>query len=196
MTKTLKITGIIAGMVLFAVFAMTQYSFANPSKFSPPVSTATATTSQQYMTFGVGTTTLTFDSYYSTTFSDFTKTDEALLLFQFYSTSTVSIPIVNVAVEYSNDGVDWYPETRTTTANASSSVMTGTYADYQFPIATSTLSTRNYGTASTTPLATSFNLKSLKVDTPTRYIRFVFYMPSGGGKGALWASVQPVKENK
>lgn len=185
-------------MAMFAtVFMLLNPSkaFANPSKFSPPVVTATATTTRTFMTFGVGTTTLTLDTYYPTTLADNTKVDSALVLFQVNASSTISSPKINVAVEYSYDNIDWYPQTAALNSLASTTIQTGNYADYQFNIATSTTN-RLGGTASTTANATDYQLFSLAIPTPTRYVRVVFYSPSGGGKIDFWGSMQPVKENK
>lgn len=196
--------GIVGVFVLALLVLMASYQVtnANPSVFNPPAyitGLTSATTSPKFITFGVGTSTVTLDVVYPNTLGLNSKADKAIVLFQFDATTTISSPVVNMRVEYSQDNVDWYPASAEVVANATTTQL-GFYATYQIAIATTTASTDFGGSGfvgnTTSSLASSTSMFSKLIDTPTRYVRVIFTMPSGGGKGAVWASLQPWREPK
>lgn len=205
MTKKLEIILsaliVVAVMAIFGFFAVVAH--ANPSQLLQPKLTAAASTTQTYITYGIGTTTLYYDTY---GYQNQTKADNATVFFQFNATSTVTSPSVNMRVEYAfdlNNGIncvnqptlcDWYPMSAATVANASTTYMTGRFADYDFVLATSSVDTGGNSTFvqdGTSTINQSLSLTNI----PTRFIRVKFYSPAGGGKGAIWAAIQAVKQN-
>ena len=138
------------------------------------------------MTGGTATTTITYDSYFS---GNNTKTDSALLVFQFQSSGTPAT--LKFRAEDSNDGVDYYPRGVATIANATTTSLTAIFSEYSFVTSTST-DMGGTGLASTT--GASAVMQSLEIKTPMRYVRVKFYIPIGGDNGDLWAQIVPVKE--
>lgn len=201
---------IIAGLLLlmlmgaFALFSVKEVN-ANPSSLIQPKTSAVATTSLASMSFGLGTSTMSYDTY--TTY-DGTKSDSALLFFIANATSTIAAPIVNARFEYAIDlynGVncatsqtmcDWYPMSAPVSVAASSTDMTGRFADYSFKLSTSTIS--DFGGSSTflQDATTTFYQTLQLSNLPSRFIRVKFYVPTGGGKLGLWYGIQAVKQQR
>lgn len=192
----------VAAILLFAVFA--GIAHANPSfwpRFRTTGTGSTATTTVNYIKFGIGTTTIVYDSFNPNDAS--LKADSALVVFQFTATTTIATPKMNARVEYALDtgtncqvtprACDWYPASAAVNSSpATTTIMTGNFADMQFSLATST--TDQGGSSFYNSGATSTIMQSFAIDTPTRFVRVKFYMPSGGGNGSLWAAIQAAKQ--
>ncbi len=186
MNKTL--TKILSGMAALSVFlAFAPVASANPSSFSSPAYTATATSSLVYMTPGTATTTVTFDTYESNGTTQVNNgntfvADGATLLLAVTASSTASVFVVNL--EYSVDGIDWYQNNRATYAAGAIAIVTPNSFTYTY--------------ASTTPgggnvLPTSSRgAKAINLDTPTRYIRAFITMT--GANGGVYATIIPRKQ--
>lgn len=180
------IFGVIAsGALLFGA----QIAFANPSFFAPFAKTSTATSSPAYLTAGTATSTIVYDSFNlngtnQSAPSDPLAADTAVLAVQFTASSTASI--LGIAIERSDDGVDWYQD------NLSTFATTSPQASLQVPM------TYSWGFSSSTingVLNTSSRVgKVITVPTPTRYTRAVLTMT--GAAGAVWAEWIPKKQNK
>lgn len=146
---------------------------ANPSQWERKA-TATATTSVNYMSAGVGTTSLQYDALSA----GYRAADSAALLIQFHGSSTNSV--LSWKVEYSQNGVDWYhTDSLITTSVATSTYHVGNGAVNLWAFASSTP-----GTA-TAPISTS--TKMVQVETPTRFVRAIFSVPVGSTPSAVWA---------
>ena len=169
---------IISGISLIVIALTAGIAYANPSVFNPAVVTAVATTTVAYITPGTATTTLVLPSLQGS------KNDKALVTFQ-YTASTTAVQL-SARVESSFDNVEWYTQNVITTANATSTTMADQV--YTFNMATSSIG--DFGGSGTANRLT----KSFVVDTQAPYTRVKFYAPIGGGNGALWASITPVKE--
>lgn len=160
----------------------TNIAKANPSYTALSVQTATATTTASFIGVGTGTTTLMYDSYTAsntcgaTTLANYTIADQATILTQLAASSTSSV--LGIAVEYSNDCVDWYQDsvnvstttTPTALVNNLNAVNTFTW------IAPSTATTS----------------KAVLVKTPTRYMRVKYSLT--GAAGAVWGQIIPAKQ--
>lgn len=175
------------GAALLPFVAFLVLAFANEMEAAiyllTPKKTATATTTVAYMTPGTATTTLTSDLYFS---SSNTKASGALVAFQY--TASSSAAALKARVEYSDDGIDWYPESVELNTVATTTLMTTTFREYSWSNFATTTDYGGSGTASRIH-------QSFSVETPTRYVRVKFYVPAGAGNGALWASLTPNKEN-
>lgn len=169
------------GVTAFAIMAVlgigaitTKVANANPSFTAPTAQTAAATSTLAYMTPGTATTTLVYDAYASSTASGglALKADNVALGIQFTASSSSSV--LATAIEYSEDGIDWY-------------------RDFVFgTVGTATTSTV---VALTSPvsLTMSGTSKSLVlIPTPTRYTRFTFSLT--GANGGVWAQAIPTKQ--
>lgn len=177
MTNTYKAL-IVLGLGLMAVLATAFVAHANPLRFPPAVSFATATTSVSYFTTATATTTLAvYDSYSNTGVvgagGSTQAMDKASLLIQFAASSTSSI--LRAKLEYSQDGVDWYGDNIIVPASGYNSI-----------------SIDNVYTWTAGGTATSSKL--VNVPTPLRYVRATFAV--SGANGAIWASIQPQKQSQ
>lgn len=146
---------------------------ANPSQI--PVhsncSTASATTSTQLIATSTPTYTLTCDAYnLATGYSVGLSLNSASLAFQISATSS----IINMNLQYSNDGIDWYDNEM---------VAQGT------SIATTTITNPTGYT-----LTAGTSKKIVRVDTPTRYVRAIFNGPAGQATTTIWAEFIPKQE--
>lgn len=168
--------GIIIGIIgiLGVVFGFgIQKVKANPSYFLQSSGTASATSTGTYMSAGNATTTETLDSFTGT----FQGVDSAALLVQLTGSSTASV--INIAIERSQDGNDWYADTYITTASSSPNAITlNNLYSYSLTYASTTVG----GAAGTTGNLT----RVINVPTPTRYTRAVITMPSGSTRGQVW----------
>ena len=146
--------------------------------------TATATTTLAYLQVGISTTTVNVPTPLSLGVS--TKYDKAYVMFEVQSTTSPGR--INIRVEHSLDGIDWFSELVQPQAVATTSSL---YAqELLFSMATSSGYINNGGITRVHG--------GVYVDTPTPYNRVVFYMPNtqttGNPSLGLWAAVQPIKE--
>lgn len=150
-----------------------------------PVALSAATTGVSYMTAGKATTTLACDMY-SFPGSGQGIAQSAVLALQQAGTSTASI--VDMNVEYSIDGVDWYQDAlsdrSTTTPQFNGLVQT-----FRNQFASSTAGLPAFSASST---ATTTKMFTIKV--PTRYVRVVFTVPVGSPASAIWAELIALKQ--
>ena len=174
------------------MFGAAGTALANPSYFANGTSTAAATTTKAFMTPGTGTSTTPVYDAYAQTFSGgiTSKSDKAGLLVQFTGSSTASI--LGAAVEYSQDGIDWYrnfvvdPNQIATSTTSSTFSVVNPFA-FSWKFASSTL-----GTASA--VNPNLSTAALLIPTPFRYTRVVFTLT--GANGAVWAQLVPIKEQR
>lgn len=146
----------------------------------------TATSSFNYISLGLGTTTAVMDTE-NCGYSQY-GTDVATLLTQVTATTTSGV--LTIAVDQSQDGVDWYGVgAATSTAATVTQVVNGVY---NYVVATSTADMG--ATAST-----SIQNISLTFNTPLRYIRARYYILSGtnsGAKLAIWPQWVAKKQSR
>lgn len=175
---------ILAAVVLgLSVFGVAR---ANPLFFAVTTQTATATTSPSYMTAGTATTTLTLDTYSS---GNSRAAYSATLLIQLAASSTATTLRTNI--EYSQDGVDWYQDGGSLFPNfATTSKPFDIGQVNQFSL-TYASSTAGLGAV---PASQATTTRAVKINTPTRYVRAVFTLPTGSAAGAVWAQFVPIKE--
>lgn len=163
--------------------------YANPSFFAPQAMTSTATSSPAFMTPGAATTTLVYDSYNlngtnQPIVNDPTSAQSATLAIQFSASSTASV--LNIGVERSQDGIDWYQDNLNSLATTSGSDSINVPSTFSWTYASSTIG----------GLPNTGNRigKLINIPTPTRYTRIIFSLT--GTNGAVWAEFIPQKENK
>lgn len=172
---------------------------ANPLFFPQTKSTATATTTINYMTAGTATTTLVYDSYTS---GNPTGVLKGALLLQVVASSTNTT--IRVNQEFSQgpeDGVtdclvtptacDWYQDSGSFSPNYSTSSRPfdlSVVNQYSLNFASSTA---GLGAVSAQSGTTT---RAISVNVPTRYTRFIFTIPVGSQAGGVWAKFVPVKE--
>lgn len=142
---------------------------ANPGFFGIQVSTAVATSTLKQIIPGTATSTLVFDSYGS---GQQYVPDSLALLLQATASSTSST--VQVAFQFSQDGIDWYTNnpflgTATTTQYINNPFI------YQF-----------------TAVSTATNTDMLSTPVPTRYVRAV--ISAVGANSQIWATFVPKKQ--
>lgn len=197
--------GIVGLMAAASLLCVASWAHANSSYFSIYAKTATATSTLVYQTPGTATTTLIYDSYQcqtagssycNTTGSNevgtqnFMAADLATLLLQFTASSTSSK--LNVALEYSDDGIDWYQASPASIplgyASTTLPVSLTPVPQYVWAFASSTLG--GAGVVSTNQIDT----RAIPVETPVRYIRAVFTCALGGANCAVWAEFVPKKQ--
>lgn len=165
----------LAAAFLFAV----PSAHANQSSFCIGNSTSGATTSPTFMTPGTATTTLSLTNTISRCTDRSTALTESYLLIQFTASSTNSQ--LNINLEYSMDGIDWYQNSlsdQATTSPQRSIAVAQTYA-WKFASSTPGLPA---GSAST-----NRDARIIKVESPTQWVRAVFALNPGGANGAVWA---------
>lgn len=187
MTKATIIAALAAALGLLVAGVV----HANPSYFASGVTTNNAASSTPaYMTPGTATsTTPVYDAYAQTSGGGAAyKSDQAGLLVQFTASSTDTV--LSLAVEYSQDGIDWYRnfvvdpnQMGTTTPLAIENPFTTTWT-----FASSTVGGEALGANSDRSTA------AILVPTPFRYTRVVASLT--GGNGAVWAQLVPVKEQR
>lgn len=171
-------------------------AFANQSYFSSQAKSSVATTTIAFMTPGTATTTVLYDSYQqfgTNETSSYTPrtTDGSALLIQFTATTTTSV--LGWRYEYSDDGVDWYGDSYVPTI--SNATTTGTQSLTNINQYTWTFSSSTNFCDSTVSTATNNRgCKVVNVQTPTRYVRAVFFLPTGSSNGAVYAQFVPRKQ--
>lgn len=186
-------TGFIAVAVLFATFFIPQVH-ANPLILSGSWRTAAATTTVAYLAPGLATTTLSIDTYaYANGNPTPYRVDSGVLEGQFTASTTGSG--FRARVEFSEDNIDWYPESvnmlgQGNVENATSTSLFGSPAIYSIVTSTTTANTDGFG-GSGTAARIHFSMPMRFI---SRYVRVVFWSRAGDGNGALWAGVIPAKQ--
>ncbi len=174
-------------ITIVVVFTNSNIVKANPYVSATPIRTATATTTVTYMTAGTATTTLTYDTFLvgSNTIAT-TKASYAALLIQFTGSSTASTLRTNI--EYSDDGIDWYQDGGSSfnfsTTTKPYDIGQVAFFSYNFSSTTAGLGAGNATTST----------RAVLLNTPLRFTRAVFTLPSGSLNGAVWATIIPTKE--
>lgn len=177
--------------VLAAFLSFAGFAYANPSFFGNGVSTnSAASTTPAYLTAGVSTsTTPTFNAYTQTASGGATsKSDNALLVIQL--TASSSNTVLNLAVEYSVDGIDWYRNfviDPLQTSTSSITVALNTPYSIQQKFASSTV-----GGIGLTNANSTVGKSAIMVPTPAQYTRVVASLT--GGNGAVWMNLVPIKQ--
>ena len=183
MTNANKISlTILAGFALLGSLAFAITTKANPLEFlvenSATGSISASTTALGYLSPGAGTTTVAYDSYnYGN--ADQYATNALSLVLQFTGSTTpingtVATTTYNVAIEYSQDNLDWY------TANGGL-LATTTALGWE--------TSKGVLIASTTPTKLLLNLTA-----PTRYVRAIVSIPLGSTNGSVWGEFIGQKE--
>lgn len=162
----------LAAFVLFIAY-QTQ---AGPPTFLRTAHTANATTSVVYMTPGTATTSLTYDAYALNGTAEVYGSKSFELGVQFTGSSTASTICRTLLV--SNDGVDFYNFSATSTIGAGNSSHCYTFS--------STTQQLGGGT-------TAIDLKYFEIPVVARYTKVLLYIPLGSLNGALWAEVIGIK---
>ncbi len=183
-------------IVLLAIIAVTFGAVkvhANPSNLMALLTTGTgadATSTSAWINAGIATTTVSYDTYQYDTQGR--TPDSALLLINFTSTSTTGVKRLNIRREFSNNNIDWYPESLIVSSTATTSILSGSADEYQMSLASTSAAIPGTDTYST---ATSTYFRTVAMPFfPIRYQRFVIYVPVGGTGGNLWAAFQPRKQ--
>lgn len=184
MKKYIKYKYIIPLLVFLGSLGYFGNVLASSTIFVNSTQTAIATSTVIYATPGTATTTLTYDSY----LSGLSATNGTSLLFQVTASSTNTT--YNINEEYSQDNIDWYQGTPT--------VVYG-YATTTLPMNISQVPQYSYGFASSTPglsnVLSNNNKDSrlIYIPTPTRFVRIIITLKTGGTNGAFWAQLIPTK---
>src|SRR4051794_9771622 len=186
MTQKVCFSVLALGMLLALAVAMTAH--ANPSYYTGVVTTNNAATSSPaFMTPGTGTTTTpVYDAYATTTAGGLqTKADSAGMLVQFCGSSTSAV--LNNAVEYSQDGVDWYRNFVIDTTQAGTTTV---------PYAVVSPFSQRWTFASSTVGgaggAARCSTASFVIPTPFRYTRIVSSLT--GANASIWVQLVPIKQ--
>jgi hypothetical protein len=167
-------------------------ALANPSFFGTGVTTnSVASSTPQYMTPGLATsTTPVYDAYAPTTSTIKTKTDVAGLLVQL--TSSTTPPTLTMTVEYSQDNIDWYRSNTISadTVGTTTRVMNIAQANsYTATFASTTL--QQIAPTSANSQRETF---AFTIPTPFRYTRVVSSIT--GAAANVWVQLVPVKQNQ
>jgi len=194
----------IAGLIGLVLLVVGATVYANPKFFLSRTATAVATTTVSYMTPGTSTTTLTYDTWSNPDNSTIIRNERLAQLslgVQIHASSTVDNATstrLQWHYEYSNDNVDWYPESVFShTNNATTTVDITDF--HQYELLTSSSSVSGF---SITDAFRDYRI----VDVPvlTRYIRVIFSLKDDSvgiaglepeNNGAVWAEFIPLKEN-
>lgn len=191
MTAAFSIAVVLAAVVA-SLFGFTIPAHANPSYFARSPGTSSATTSPRFMTAGTATTTETFNTSVGTSQA---MNSAVLYLFLVGSTSvqtSYATTTYNVALEYSDNGIDWGGDTY---IDGGATATTSQVLSFTNP------NTRNVvlggiSTLGGTVLATTTGtVRLMNVPTPTKYVRAVISIPAGSTNGAVWAQFIGKREN-
>lgn len=186
MTKNLSIAqkGTLYLIAFASLFLFATLASANPLYVSSKASTAIATTTVVYQGTGTATTTLVYDSYESSGTNqqnngNITVPNTIALAIQ--GTASSSSAIINIACEYSDDGIDYYQNEifPATTTN---------------PINISVPNTFTFGVASSTVGGVAFNgyKKLFTCPVPTRFVRAI--ITNTGAQIGFYSSFLPLKQ--
>lgn len=195
----------VAALALITIVSGTRNVYANPSQFYVAKSAAATTTLSSYMTPGNATTTAAFD----TQGDGGLPTDSAYLATQFVASSTLTY--FRWRYEYADNTTlngavvdctstptqcDWYAGAQVNTYTTTATATTTPYGVTATPLETF------FNFASTSQGAAqvlSTNNRSLfvySVETPMRYVRVVFYLPTGSANGAVWTEWVGKKQSR
>jgi hypothetical protein len=176
---------IISAVAIFIALAIVVLSNIETVKANVPYfqieKTQPATTTTAFMSPGNATTSIQIVSNQSV------GIDSAYVFVQYRASSTG--PTLKYRIEHSQDGIDWYGQLVPTNTNATTTTVVGSAAGYNIAFSTSTAPTDGIpgflnATSSNPRLHGSFS-----ITTPTRYTRVIYFVPAGGGNGALWSSI-------
>jgi hypothetical protein len=193
LTLEKKISIISLGCLTLGVILLgfVQLALANPFTFASPATSATATTTRTYMAVNttLATTTVVYDSFEMNGTNQTNKgntqaANKATLLIQRDASSTASV--LNVAIEYSDDGIDWYQNNLFATASTSQPIQLAPVNSYTWNYASTTVG------GAPVLAATASTSKAILIDTPLRFVRAVFSVT--GANTAIWAKFVPLKE--
>lgn len=171
-------------------------AFANPFYVGLSAQTATATSTQTYMTPGTATTTPVYDSYEQygtnqTNGGNLTLPSQVAVLLNGVASSTATV--LNLTCEFSNNynGItgngDWYQNEIIGATTTSAGVQNaGVPNSFSFTYASSTVG--GAAVASTTNRFT----KVFGCPVPLRFVRAVVTMT--GANGSVWAGIVPIKQ--
>lgn len=169
------------GLALFASFGV-SYVKANPSFFiranTVVCGTYTASSTPTFMSAGLATTSVTFDTGCAAA----GNVDSAILLAQLTASSTATT--VNINYEYSQDGVDWYQSNLSNQGTTTPVQSVTTPQSYGWTFASTT---PGMGAPLASGTFANRQMKAIEVRTPSRYVRAIFTMPAGSTAGAVWA---------
>lgn len=173
--------GLVSILILVLVLSFGFYAKANPSFFIRNGNGAT-TTPLGYLSPGTGTTTI---SAFDLGRSGNQGADSAILALQFTGSTTpsagslVATTTYNIAIEYSQDSVDWYSDMYS--AFGTTTVSQNISAPLVRAITLGTQTTLGRVVSSTTPTKILINVPS-----PTRYVRAFVTIPTGSTNGSVW----------
>lgn len=193
MTRAQKIVGAILAVIGALAIGASVASAA--SFFATTVQTSAATTTPAYMTPGLATTTLTYNTYTNNSIATATPTgtNQAVasvvyLAGQFTGSSTAAT--LKVTPEYSNDGIDWYQ------GYSLNSGYSTTSPNQTFVYAASDTVTMPFASTSPGGAAGTQGIDRflLKFQVPTKDVRFVVTLT--GANGAFWGQVVPTKQTQ
>lgn len=190
--KTLKYFLPSAIILGFLAFATTIY--ANPFYAGLDAKSATATSTQVYLTPGTATSTVIYDSYElygtnQTNGGDTTIPDTVAILLQGAASSTATV--VSVACEFSNNYTggngDWYQnEIYPATTTGAQSITTP--LSFSFTYASTTV-----GGAAVLSNTNRFQ-KVVTCPAPTRFVRAVVSVT--GANASIWTDIVPKKQRR
>jgi len=208
MTLKNKLTYGITAVIISAVFLVfylagvqTKVVFGNPSVFTSIAKTATATTTLSYMTAGLATTTVYYDSMQvegsnQTNNGNTWVTDSAVLKIQF--TASSSLAIVNTFFEFADGincgniptGCDWYRDNLYALPFATSTptIQLAITPSYTWSFASSSQGGAGVGASNNRVL------KVINVPTPTRWVRAILSVPVGASPASVYAEILPKKQ--
>ena len=195
-----KFIGIVIGMIVTLALVIGGVALANPRFFVDMSQTATATTTLSYMTPGTGTTTLVHDSHLvdqsnASRGRNTTALDSLTLLVQL--TATTGLPTLNIEIEDSRDGIDYYRRTPSLIASTTDIFTVSNIHKIRAVFASSTASEGATGISATESI---MNL-SFEIQPRLRFVRALFYLSSTTvvstkeDDGAVWAEFIGTKEN-
>lgn len=161
---------------------------ANALQFVPTVQSASATTTLFNIQPGFATTTLTYDA---NSLPGGFAADKAVLFVQFHASTSIST--LNINVEYSQDGQDWYQNgdagfMKSATTSFSTFFVSTSAPTYSWQFASTTA-----GLAAPSSIASTTH-RAFVLETPTRFIRAVFSVPIGSASSSIWAQIVPIKQ--
>ncbi len=165
-------------LVVFGSYSINK-TVATPTRLAIPVSCSTqgtsatsiSTSSLSYMTPGTATTTATCNIAKAGLGTD--VFDETALVVNFTASSTSSV--LGIALEYSNNGIDWHQDNLTLDAAAGASEAIATPNSFSWTYASTTVG----GAAVSSNL--NRTAKILRVNTPSQFVRAVFSITGANG---------------
>lgn len=176
-----KILLSVSALCAIIALAFTFIAHANPLTLSlhPNCTTSIATSSMSVLATSSASQTLTCDAYNMfPAAGDPTGVLSAALAVQYAASSTANA--LTIAMQYSNDGIDWYDNNLGTVSTTSGPVTVATPITMQwFP-----------------DFITGSKKKIFSVQTPTRFFRAVFTNVPIAGTSTVYAEFLPKKEVK